>query len=230
MKDPTFEDARPRPPQDDETANPLRSKASRRSFLKGMGLATGAAFLGGNAAADDSGPAKPKPREIPGLKQFAKGKTHRVTLTLNGQTRTLEVEPRTTLLDAVRENAGLTGCKQVCDRGACGACTMRVGGETVSACLTLAIDCEGERVTTIEGIAADPKYKALIDNFCEHDAAQCGYCIPGIVVRSAAMLDEKPTMTREEIQQGLAGNICRCGTYVKIFDALEATAGKGGVA
>jgi aerobic-type carbon monoxide dehydrogenase small subunit (CoxS/CutS family) len=116
----------------------------------------------------------------------------------------------------------------VCDRGACGACTVLVDGRSVNSCLMLAIDAVGKEVTTVEGLAKgglNPVQQA----FAEHDACQCGYCIPGFVVRAQALLDETPHPNLEQVKDGLSGNICRCGTYVKIFEAVEA-AGKGGSA
>ncbi len=203
---------------DDE--RPGSSRHSRRSFLKGVGLAAGAV-----AVVPGVSPAQQQPTDPPGLKTFGSAKQE-ITLSINGAKQKVEVEPRTTLLEALRANLNLTGTKEVCDRGSCGACSVLLDGETICACMMLAIDAIGREVVTIEGIAKDPKYAKLIDSYCEHDAAQCGFCIPGFVVRSAEMLDNNPTPSPEEIKEGLSGNICRCGTYVKIFEAVSAAKGR----
>ncbi|MDK2970896.1 MAG: xanthine dehydrogenase YagT iron-sulfur-binding subunit [Candidatus Sumerlaeota bacterium] len=197
---------------------------SRRLFLKGMGLAAGATAILPTVAVGQNADAETE--EIPGLKILGRGE-QKVTLKVNGASRTVAIEPRETLLNVLRTKLGLTGSKEVCDRGTCGCCTVLLDGASIVSCLMLAIDAVGHEVTTIEGVADDPKNAALIDAFCEHDAAQCGYCIPGIVVRSSALLDENPAPTAEEIRQGLSGNICRCGTYTKIFDAVGSVS-KGG--
>ena len=137
--------------------------------------------------------------------------------------------PDTTLLQAVRESLNLTGAKEVCDRGACGACTMLVDGRSVNSCMMLAIDAVGKKITTVEGLTKDGQLDPVQQAFVEHDACQCGYCIPGFVVRSRALLDETPKPDREAIKNGLCGNICRCAAYVRIFAAVEAAA-KGGQA
>ena len=144
------------------------------------------------------------------------------SFTLNGKPQAVTAEPRESLLDVLRDRLGLTGSKEVCARGSCGACSVLLDGVAVNACMLLAVDAEGRTVETIEGISANPEHAGLIDAFCSHDAAQCGFCIPGFVVRSAALLGENPHPTRDEIQAGLSGNLCRCGTYSKIFEAVEA--------
>ncbi len=199
-------------------------KPSRRQFLKGMGFAAGAvAVLPSVSPGQET-----EPPATPGLKEYGRD-AREITLNINGESRKLKVEPRTTLLEALRVNLDLTGSKEICDRGACGGCTVLVDGEAVAGCMMLAMDAIGSMVVTVEGIAADPKYKNMIDAFCECDAAQCGYCIPGFVVRSAELLEKNAKPSRDEIKDGLAGNICRCGTYYKIFDAVEKTVEKGGV-
>jgi aerobic-type carbon monoxide dehydrogenase small subunit (CoxS/CutS family) len=199
-------------------------KTTRRTFLKGMGVAAGAATLlpaSGYAQEGDAPPA------TPGLRELGRGKQN-ITLRINGSQHQLAIEPRTTLLDALRMQLDLTGSKEICSRGSCGGCTVLVDGEAINSCLMLAIDAVGSEIVTIEGMAGDPQYKALIEAYCEHDAAQCGYCIPGFVVQSAAFLKETPDPTPEQIRQGISGNVCRCGTYSKIFEAIAAAA-KGGM-
>jgi aerobic-type carbon monoxide dehydrogenase small subunit (CoxS/CutS family) len=198
---------------------------SRRHFLQGAsGAAAGSVLLGlpplAPAQQDDVITTRA------GLKRFdAAGAS--ITLDVNGRAAQVEVTPDTTLLQAVRESLNLTGAKEVCDRGACGACTMIVGGRSVNSCMILAIDAVGQKVTTVEGLAKDSQLDPVQRAFVEHDACQCGYCIPGFVVRSRALLDETPQPDREAIKHGLCGNICRCAAYVRIFDAVEAAA-KGG--
>jgi aerobic-type carbon monoxide dehydrogenase small subunit (CoxS/CutS family) len=192
-----------------------------------MGAAAGATvFLTDLVYAQETGSAGKTESEIPGVRVLGRGK-RTLALNINGQDKKVEVEPRTTLLAAIREGLGLTGTKEVCSRGSCGACTVLLDGVAVCSCLMLAVDAEGKAITTIEGVAADPAYAHIIDGYCEHDGAQCGFCIPGMVVRSAAYLKENPSPTPEQIRQGLSGNICRCGTYTKIFDSVAAAA-KGG--
>ncbi len=216
MTDKEFKD----PVEDSSTL--LRS--SRRQFLKGMGVAAGVAtVLPGRSSAEDS-----TVSETSDLIEFGSS-PQTVTLNINGKSQRLEVEPRMTLLDAIRSKTEYTGCKEICDRGACGGCSVLVDDQCVASCMMLAIDADGSKIVTSEGIAEDPAYAPLMDAFCEHDAAQCGFCIPGILVRSAAFLKENPSPSFEEAQNGLSGNICRCGTYTKIFDAIEACGKNGGL-
>jgi aerobic-type carbon monoxide dehydrogenase small subunit (CoxS/CutS family) len=165
----------------------------------------------------------------PGLEELGRA-AHPVTLKVNGASKTLQVEPRATLLDTLRMQLGLTGAKPVCDRGSCGACTVLLNGTAVYSCLQLAIECDGDDITTVEGIAADPKFAGLVNSYCDHDAAQCGYCSPGFVVRSAEVVAKGGyAATPEGVREALAGNTCRCGAYSMIFEAV-AKATKGGAA
>jgi aerobic-type carbon monoxide dehydrogenase small subunit (CoxS/CutS family) len=201
-----------------------RPGVSRRSFLKGVSIGGGAAFVGVSAGSE----AQEKADAPEGLKHYPADGA-RITLNVNGKDRTLKVTPDTTLLAAVREQLDLTGSKEVCDRGACGACTVLVDGKSVNSCLMLAIDAVGKKVVTVEGLAKDGKLNHVQQAFADNDACQCGYCIPGFVVRAQALLDETPHPDLEQVKEGLSGNICRCGTYVKIHEAVEA-AGRGGTA
>jgi aerobic-type carbon monoxide dehydrogenase small subunit (CoxS/CutS family) len=198
---------------------------SRRQFLQGAGGAAAGSVLItlpplAHGAESDA------VVEQAGLKRYPASGCN-ITLDINGRPAQLNVTPDTTLLHAVRESLNLTGAKEVCDRGACGACTMLVDGRSVNSCLMLAIDAVGHEVTTIEGLSKDGKLDAVQQAFVENDACQCGYCIPGFVVRSRALLNETPHPNREAIKHGLSGNICRCAAYVRIFAAVEAAA-KGG--
>ncbi|HHX73945.1 MAG TPA: (2Fe-2S)-binding protein [Firmicutes bacterium] len=147
-----------------------------------------------------------------------------VTLTVNGKECEVLIEPHWTLQRALQFQLGLTGAKQMCDRGACGSCTVIMDGRAVLSCTVLAAECEGKRIETVEGIAANPKWKPLIDAYCKWDAMQCGYCTPGFLVTAKALLDRNPHPTEEECRAALSGNICICGTYPRHSQAiLEAT-------
>lgn len=150
----------------------------------------------------------------------------RVTLVVNDTSYSLDVDPRRTLLDALREDIHLTGAKLGCDMGNCGACTILLDGEAVYSCLVLAIECEGRQITTIEGLAKDGALDPVQRAFVEHDALQCGFCTSGQVLALKALLARTPHPTEEEIERGMSGNICRCGAYPKIRAAARALAGE----
>lgn len=149
-----------------------------------------------------------------------------ITLTVNGAATTATIDCATTLLEALREHLGLIGSKEVCDRGACGGCSVMVDGVLVASCMMLAIDAMGSRITTIEGLARGEELSSLQQAFIKHDALQCGYCTPGLVVACQALLDRHPKPTMEQIRRGLSGNICRCGTYTNIFNAVLEASGQ----
>ena len=197
----------------DDSLDPLR--VSRRTFLKTVGVGAAATGLVGAVP----GPAQAKilgPDAIP------------LALKLNGATRTILVEPRVTLLRALRNHLGLTGAKEVCERGACGGCTVLFDGEPICACLMLAVDAAGHEITTVEGLGTPEKLSPVQAAFVECDAMQCGYCTPGFVVASTALLNKHPNPSLEEIKAGLAGNLCRCGTYSRIFAAVKKAAEQRG--
>lgn len=154
-----------------------------------------------------------------------------VRLTVNGQECTLLTEPQATLQEALQHHLGLTGAKHMCDRGQCGSCTVILNGRPALSCNLLAADCDGMTVQTVEGIAADPKWRPLIDAYCKWDAMQCGYCTPGFLVTAKCLLDWNPHPTAGDIKKALSGNICICGTYPRhtqaILEAVE-TMSKGG--
>jgi xanthine dehydrogenase YagT iron-sulfur-binding subunit len=143
-----------------------------------------------------------------------------VTLEVNGATISLPVAPYVTLLDLLRERLQLTGTKKGCDHGQCGACTVLVDGKPINSCLKLAVTADGARVTTIEGLAADGQLDALQRAFIEHDAFQCGYCTPGQVCSAKALIAEGVAFTRDEVREYMSGNLCRCGAYPNITDAV----------
>ncbi|MFE9333279.1 (2Fe-2S)-binding protein [Streptomyces sp. NPDC006925] len=145
----------------------------------------------------------------------------RVALPVNGTERAVEIEPRVSLLDALREHLQLTGAKKGCDQGTCGACTVWVEGRRVLSCLTLAVACEGREVTTIEGLAEDGALHAMQQAFIAEDAFQCGYCTPGQIMSAVALLEEGRTGD-EEIKEGMSGNLCRCAAYPNIRAAIRA--------
>lgn len=198
-------------PPDSPPAKKTRSAFSRRGFIKSAGLAGGALSTGiletPVEAAKASGTAV-GPAAVP------------ITLKINGKAVNLTVEPRTTLLDAFRNNIGLTGVKRVCDRATCGACTSIINGKAVYSCTTLAIDAQGKDIETIEGFTSETRMHPVSEAFVNHDGQQCGYCTPGFVVAAKNFLDRHPNPTFEEVEKGLSGNLCRCGTYVGVREAV----------
>ena len=148
-----------------------------------------------------------------------------ITLQINGQTHRLTAEPRVVLADALRDRLGLTGTKVVCGRGACGACTVLVDGDPVCSCLLLAAEVQGRKITTIEALASDGRMQPIQEAFVAADALQCGFCTSGMLMSCKALLDRRPRPSREEIRHAVAGNLCRCGTYPHVFDAVERAAG-----
>ena len=148
-----------------------------------------------------------------------------ITLDINGQLHRFSAEPRVVLVDALRERLGLTGTKVVCGRGACGACTVLVDGDTQCSCLLLAAEVQGKKITTIEGLAADGRLTPVQEAFVAADALQCGFCTSGMVMSCKSLLDRNPKPSREEIRHAVAGNLCRCGTYPHVFEAVERAAG-----
>jgi xanthine dehydrogenase YagT iron-sulfur-binding subunit len=149
-----------------------------------------------------------------------------VVLQVNGRRLPLTVEPRTSLLDALREQAGLTGTKKGCDRGSCGACTVHLDGRPVNSCLTLAARCDGRAVTTIEGLAGDGDLHPMQAAFLAHDAYQCGYCTPGQIMSAVSLIDEGHGGSDAEIREHMSGNLCRCGAYANIVAAVRDVAGR----
>jgi len=150
-----------------------------------------------------------------------------VELEVNGSRHRLDLDPRATLLDALREQIGLHGAKKGCDHGQCGACTVHIDGRRVVSCLSLAVQAQGKRITTIEGIAgADSRLHPMQQAFLDHDAYQCGYCTPGQIMSAIACVQEGHAGSADEIREYMSGNLCRCGAYVGIVAAIQSVAGK----
>jgi xanthine dehydrogenase YagT iron-sulfur-binding subunit len=200
---------------------------SRRDFLRGTGVSAAAtAFANGpvSAFADDTS------AEDANVVGMGPGPV-KVQLSVNGQKMTQSLEPRVTLLDALRNYLDVTGCKRVCDRGTCGACTVMADGKPIYSCTMLAIEAQGKEIKTAEALFESGKLDAVPAAFAKYDAQQCGFCTPGFVVAMRAAFDKNPKATPAEIEEGLSGNICRCGTYQQMRDAIAALCkaeGKGG--
>ena len=208
---------------DSKERSPEKKKqgVSRRAFLRGAGVTTaGTVALASGMLSFKA--AEPAPAKTAIL---GPGETE-VKFMVNGQQRTLWIEPRTTLADALREHLHLTGTKVVCDRGACSACTVWLDGKPVNSCMTLAVDAEGREVTTVEGLAKGGELHPVQEAFIEHDAAMCGFCTPGMVMSCAGLLERNPKPTLDDVKTATSGNLCRCGTYPKVFDATLAAAKK----
>jgi xanthine dehydrogenase YagT iron-sulfur-binding subunit len=189
---------------------------SRRDFLRGSGLAAATAVLTGPATA-----ALEEAKAAEDSSKLLSGNVS-VTLQVNGKAMDCTVEPRSTLLDTLRNRLDVTGPKRVCDRASCGACTVILDGDPVYSCTTLAVACQGRKIETLESF--DTGEKGVPHAFHKHDGLMCGYCTPGFVTACKALLDKNPNPTPEEVRRGLDGNICRCGTYVGVLEAALAAA------
>jgi xanthine dehydrogenase YagT iron-sulfur-binding subunit len=195
---------------------PAPGGSNRRDFLRGSGLAAASAVLTGPAtvALDEAKAADAAPKVLSG--------DVKITLKVNGEDRTCTVEPRCTLLDTLRNRLDVTGPKRVCDRASCGACTTIVDGDPVYACTTLAVACQGKSITTLESFDTGPA--GVPHAFHQADGLMCGYCTPGFVTACKSLLDSNPNPSLEDVKRGLDGNICRCGTYIGVFQAALAAA------
>lgn len=184
---------------------------TRRRFMQGVGAGTAAALV------------------APGLahaglqvdEEIAGRPRQPIRLSVNGRTFRLNVEPRWTLLDVLRDALDMTGTKRVCDRGECGACTVLADGRPVYSCLTLALDAQGTQIRTIEGLSEGGRLTALQEAFVRNDALQCGFCTPGMVISLSALLERNLNPTEQDVRQAISGNLCKCGTYTKIFRAAQ---------
>lgn len=202
----------------DNPQNPRKGSVSRRGFLTRAGLtAAGAAIVEGGLqglgeVAAQKAPQVIGPEKVP------------VTLRVNGANRKLNIEPRTTLAEALLFELNLTGTKVVCNRGSCSACTVWLENTPVCSCMTMAMDVGDRNVTTIEGLAQGDKLHPVQEAFIAYDAAMCGYCTPGMVMTCAALLKENSNPSEDDVQTAISGNLCRCGTYPKVFEATLAAA------
>ena len=183
---------------------------SRRSFLKGSAV-VGIATTGLDAAAGAVRPTRPA--------SFGPGE-HEIALLVNGSEQKVKVETRTTLLDALRDGLDLTGAKKICDRGSCGGCTVLMDGQAVNACLTLAMDAVGSKLTTVESLTDKDTVHPLVQNFVQCDAMQCGFCTPGMVMTAVDFLNVNPDPTEEEVREAMSAAVCRCTGYQGIVDAV----------
>jgi xanthine dehydrogenase YagT iron-sulfur-binding subunit len=204
---------------DDEKVKEKGSGLSRRTFLKASGISLSVPLVMGHRVVKVAGAP---------VKVFGPGKVP-VSLLINGKKYQATVEPRVTLLEALRHELDLTGAKRVCDRGTCGACTVIIDGKAVYSCSMLAIEGEGKAITTVEGLMQGDRLHPLQQAFIDNDGQQCGFCTPGFVVACKAFLDKNPNPTADQINKGLGGNLCRCGTYVGVRAAVaQAAKGKRG--
>jgi len=187
---------------------------SRREFLKLSGVSLAVPLVAGSRVINVAGEAVKisGPSKVP------------MTFNINEKEYRSNLEPRVTLLDALRQKFDLTGAKNVCDRGTCGACTIIIGDRPAYACSVLAIEAQNEPITTVEGLGNDKGLHPIQQAFIDNDALQCGYCTPGFVVASKAFLDKNPKPTAEEVRIGMGGNLCRCGTYNGVLAAILKTA------
>jgi xanthine dehydrogenase YagT iron-sulfur-binding subunit len=207
-------ESKTKPPKSRKSSAGSGSGLSRRDFLKISGVSAAVPLVAqaGVLAVEEAGVQEQGPGKVP------------VTLNVNGKKLSAQLEPRVTLLDALRDQFELTGAKRVCDRGTCGACTVLMDGKTVYSCSVLAIDAQSHQITTVEALGEPGRLHPVQQAFVDHDAQQCGFCTPGFVVAMKALLDQHPNPTPEQVKQGLGGNFCRCGTYAGMRAAVAQAA------
>ena len=204
-------------PDDDPNKLEDHPGVSRRDFLKISTITAAVPLVAGPQTVLAAGEHVPVygPGKVP------------IVLTVNGKKYNLQLEPRVTLLDALRDDLDITGAKRVCDKAECGACTVLVDNKPVYACSVLAIEAQGKQLETVEALMQNGKLHPIQQAFVDHDASQCGFCTPGFVVACKSFLDRHPNPTAEDIRKGLSGNLCRCGTYAGIREAIAQSARKG---
>lgn len=186
---------------------------SRRDFFKTVGLASAVVSSASAKPTADQGPEPSGPGPVP------------ITLTINGRRHQLSVEPRVTLLDAMRTRLDITGQKRVCDRGACGACTVIIEGRTYYSCSMLAVEAQGRNIRTVDGLSQGATLHPVQQAFCDHDGLMCGFCTPGFVMATVALLEKNPNPTPEQAKRALDGNLCRCGTNIGVLKAALSAKG-----
>jgi xanthine dehydrogenase YagT iron-sulfur-binding subunit len=187
---------------------------SRRDFLRTIGAGAVVSASASLGTADEASARQALPPVGPGPVP--------ITLTINGQRHQLNVEPRVTLLDAMRTRLEITGQKRVCDRGACGACTVIIEGRTYYSCSMLAIEAQGKNIRTVDGLSTSTALHPVQQAFCDHDGLMCGFCTPGFVMATVALLEKNPNPTAEQAKKALDGNLCRCGTNIGVLKAALA--------
>lgn len=197
-----------------------QSGFNRRDFLKGSGAAVAATAIVAE-------PPKVSAAEARKASLLA-AKSTTITLNINGTNRKVTVEPRVALLDVLRNDLDMTGGKDVCDTTNCGACTVTIDGKATYACARFAVECVGKKILTVESLSNGKKLDEVVAGFIKHDASQCGFCTPGFVMATRAFLDKNPKASLDDIQKGLGGNLCRCGTYAGITACAMEIAKKGG--
>lgn len=197
-----------------------KSGISRRGFLRGAGLTTAGTVLAQSGLLAGTGLSFNEKGQTVGPDAMA------IDLKINGAIYTVDVEPRDTLAHVLRDKLQLTGTKVVCDRGTCSACTVWLDGTPVNSCMTLAIDTGNKEITTIEGLANDDQLHPLQEAFIEHDASQCGFCTPGMIMTGAYLLKNNPNPSLDEVKHAYRGNLCRCGTHPHVFKATLSASGK----
>ena len=201
------------------SSKPSLPPVDRRTFLKGLGTsAVAVATVQVGAVADEINKSVGSGPQGPGAVP--------ITLSINGEKKAFQLEPRVTLLDALRNFGPLTGAKEVCDRATCGACTVLVDGKPTYACMKLAIDAQGHEITTVEGLAKDGQLTTVQQAFVDCDALMCGFCTPGFVLTTTALLAEIPKPTVAQIKRACSGNLCRCGTYPHVIKAVQKASGQ----
>ena len=198
-----------------------QSEISRRSFLKGLGTV---------AVASATVPVSAIAAEVEQIEKLGADKTFGpeavpITLQVNGKPLRLNVEPRVTLLDALRNHSNLTGAKEVCDRATCGACTVLLDDKPIYSCMKLAVEAQGHEITTVEGLAEDGKLTEVQRAFIEHDALMCGFCTPGFIITVTALLKKNPHPSADEVRVACSGNLCRCGTQQRVLAAAMKASG-----
>jgi xanthine dehydrogenase YagT iron-sulfur-binding subunit len=203
-----------------KTPRKKKKTVTRRAFLQGLGGGAAGAALVTRLRGQAAGPGQA------GVTLPAAYTRKTINFTVNGKDASAEVEPRDTLLEVLREKLKLTGTKKTCDRGECGGCTVLVDGQAVYSCLFPAVRAGGKKITTVEGLAEGETLHPVQQAFIEKDAYQCGYCMPGFIMASVAFLNQNPNPTLGQIKAGLSGNLCRCGNYVKVYEAVAAASQK----
>jgi xanthine dehydrogenase YagT iron-sulfur-binding subunit len=205
-------------------SNAEKLALTRRAFLKGAGVTVSGGIIAASTVTTAEGAKSATGVVGPGPVP--------ITLKVNGKIHKLNLEPRVTLLDALRDHLDITGAKKVCDRATCGACTMMIDRQPVYSCTVLAIEAQGHDITTIEGLAKAGELSPVMEAFWKNDGQQCGFCTPGFVMACTAFLEKNPNPTLEDVEKGLGGNLCRCGTYMGVRQAAldAAKAMKGGQA